>query len=220
MLKTPSLMNMDFGVFPKASDHEVSSEVGWLLYSTKSQDKERPSELISALVKENVGVKWRPIRVNDHFKKEAMDSLQQNLCAAHRSSDREGCRNKAKIGDLVWFREISASRRYQDAFGSAIPNNTILCSQREILSISNQTGKFDIKALYRATWELSSNYVLDRVHSSSGLSLRKILWTYLPLYSPRPHYFFWWIGSGDLLMLSRSHSCQKTKQKRDLLLQD
>jgi len=47
---------MDFGVFPKASDHEVSSEVGWLLYSTKSQDKERPSELISALVKENVGV--------------------------------------------------------------------------------------------------------------------------------------------------------------------
>jgi len=69
MLKTPSLMNMDFGVFPKASDHEVSSEVGWLLYSTKSQDKERPSELISALVKENTGVKWRPIRVNDHFKK-------------------------------------------------------------------------------------------------------------------------------------------------------
>jgi len=104
-----------------------------------------------------------------------MDSLQQNLCAAHRSSDREGCRNKAKIGDLVWFREISASRRYQDAFGSAIPNNTILCSQRGMLSISNQTGKFDMKALYRATWELSSNYVLDRVHSSLGLSLRKIL---------------------------------------------
>jgi len=40
----PSLMNMDFGIFPKASDHEISSEVGWLLYSTRSQDEERSSE--------------------------------------------------------------------------------------------------------------------------------------------------------------------------------
>ncbi len=63
----PLLMNMDFGLFPKASDHEVSSEVGWLLYSTRSQDEERLLELISTLVKDTVGVKWRPIRVNDRF---------------------------------------------------------------------------------------------------------------------------------------------------------
>jgi hypothetical protein len=49
-LARPSLMNMDFGIFPKASDHETLAEVGWMLYSTRSQDKERLAEMMSLLV--------------------------------------------------------------------------------------------------------------------------------------------------------------------------
>jgi hypothetical protein len=29
------LMNMDYGLFPKASDHENASEIGWMLYSVE-----------------------------------------------------------------------------------------------------------------------------------------------------------------------------------------
>jgi hypothetical protein len=46
-LARSSLMNMDYGLFPKASDHETAAEIGWLLYYTRSQDEERLSELIS-----------------------------------------------------------------------------------------------------------------------------------------------------------------------------
>ncbi len=73
-LARSSLMNMDYGLFPKASDHETAAEIGWLLYSTRSQDEERLSELISELVQEKVGAKWRPIRVNDRYKKNTFNA--------------------------------------------------------------------------------------------------------------------------------------------------
>jgi len=65
-----SLTNLDYGLFPKACNHKDTSEVGWLLYSTHQQDKERMLEMISKLVNENVGVKWTPIRYNDRNHKE------------------------------------------------------------------------------------------------------------------------------------------------------
>jgi len=40
------------------------------LYSTRFQDSERMAFLLSALVKEKVGVKWKTIRTNDRFCKE------------------------------------------------------------------------------------------------------------------------------------------------------
>jgi hypothetical protein len=33
-------MNLDYSLFPKASDHEVAAEVGWMLDSTRSHDEE------------------------------------------------------------------------------------------------------------------------------------------------------------------------------------
>jgi len=38
-----SLENSDFSLWPKASDNENSTDVGWLLYSTRSQNCEGPS---------------------------------------------------------------------------------------------------------------------------------------------------------------------------------
>jgi len=40
-----SFENNSFSLWPKASDHESASEVGWLLYSTCQQDEARLSEL-------------------------------------------------------------------------------------------------------------------------------------------------------------------------------
>jgi len=57
-----SLENNDFSLWPKASDNENTTDIGWLLYSTRAQDKERLSALLSKLTGENIGVKWRPVR--------------------------------------------------------------------------------------------------------------------------------------------------------------
>ena len=55
-----SLENNDFSLWPKASDNENTTDVGWLLYSTRAQDEERLSNLLSEITGENVGVKWSP----------------------------------------------------------------------------------------------------------------------------------------------------------------
>ncbi len=47
-----ALINLDYGIFFKASGHEEASELGWLLYSTYYQDEERLSKMISNLVQE------------------------------------------------------------------------------------------------------------------------------------------------------------------------
>jgi len=57
-----SLENNDFSLWPKASDNENTTDVGWLLYSTRAQDEERLSNLLSEITGENVGVKWKPNR--------------------------------------------------------------------------------------------------------------------------------------------------------------
>jgi hypothetical protein len=56
--------DLKYGLYPRASDHEDSAEVGWLLYSKKFQDSERFANLLSNLVNEVVGVIWKPIRTN------------------------------------------------------------------------------------------------------------------------------------------------------------
>ncbi len=60
-----SLENNEFSLWPKASDNENTTDVGWLLYSTRAQDEERLSSLLSRLTGENLRVKWKPIRANN-----------------------------------------------------------------------------------------------------------------------------------------------------------
>ena len=62
-----SLENNDFALWPKASDNENTTDAGWLLYSTRAQDEERISVLLSELTGENLGVKWKPIRARSGY---------------------------------------------------------------------------------------------------------------------------------------------------------
>jgi hypothetical protein len=76
-----SIHNQDIGVWPKASDHESSTDVGWLLYSTRQKDEERLSALLSNLTGETLGVKWKPIRTTEGFTKR--DPSAVIVCALH-----------------------------------------------------------------------------------------------------------------------------------------
>ena len=48
-----SLENQDFSLWPKASDHELATDVSWLLYSTRQQDEERIAEIMTKLTGES-----------------------------------------------------------------------------------------------------------------------------------------------------------------------
>jgi hypothetical protein len=87
-----ALINLDYSIFPKASDQEETAEIGWLLYSTRYQDEERFSELLSTLVQERIRAKWRPIRTNDRYKKDPKDPTKR-MFALHL----EGASNRAGI---------------------------------------------------------------------------------------------------------------------------
>jgi hypothetical protein len=60
-----SLENQSFSLWPKASDHELAADIGWLLYSTREQEEERVAEMVSALTGEKIGAKWRAIHTTD-----------------------------------------------------------------------------------------------------------------------------------------------------------
>jgi hypothetical protein len=79
-----SLENNDFALWPKASDNENTTDIGWLLYSTRAQDEERISALLSELTGENLGVKWKPIRASSgYIKKKDQQEDAEKVKALH-----------------------------------------------------------------------------------------------------------------------------------------
>ena len=79
-----SLENNEFSLWPKASDNETTTDVGWLLYSTRAQDKERLSAFLSRITGENIGVKWKPIRSTyANIKKKDLSPSEEKIKALH-----------------------------------------------------------------------------------------------------------------------------------------
>jgi hypothetical protein len=78
-----SLRNQNISIFPRGCDHEVSSDVGWLLYSTRQQDTTRLAELLSELSGDLLGIKWKPIRTTEGFKKRDPTDPQELTRALH-----------------------------------------------------------------------------------------------------------------------------------------
>jgi hypothetical protein len=79
-----SLENQAFSLWPKASDHELTIDVGWLLYSTIHQDEIRIAEMLSLLIGEKLGAKWEAIRTTDglnHTKNK--DNADSRVYALH-----------------------------------------------------------------------------------------------------------------------------------------
>jgi hypothetical protein len=51
-----SLRNQEISIYTKATDHESPTDVGWFLYSSRFQDDERLTDLISKAVGEHIGI--------------------------------------------------------------------------------------------------------------------------------------------------------------------
>jgi hypothetical protein len=169
-----SLMNLDYCIFTKACDHERTSEIGWLLYSTRQQDEERISELISNLVNAKVGAKWRPIRCNDRNRKGPSDPTERTY-ALHL----EGAEDSAlKIRHLLkrWY--SSGARNFPDGSKMRLvpPYQSITFGQKtKFASLVARQAALSARICTGSTWELTANLVLDRPEPQQGVTLRQIL---------------------------------------------
>ncbi len=80
-----SLENQDFSLWPKTSDHELASNVGWLLYSTCQQDEERLADMLSKITREMILVKWKLIHTTDGSNRKK-DPYSNRVYALHLES--------------------------------------------------------------------------------------------------------------------------------------
>jgi hypothetical protein len=62
------LKDYKIGLCERPTDCEQVSEIGWLLYSSREQDESRLSHLLSKMLKESIGVRWRPVRRYINFR--------------------------------------------------------------------------------------------------------------------------------------------------------
>jgi hypothetical protein len=181
-----SLENNDFSLWPKALDNENSTDVGWLLYSTRSQDEESLTALLSKITGENIGVKWKPIRSstgNSKKKdKQELDTAIRALhveCAINRLQE---VRDKLN----VWY--SSSSKKF--------PDGTKICLVHTITSVTSMNNKTKLASCIARqaalttglasaiTREISTNLLIDRKDPATNKSFRDILMEISPEQKP------------------------------------
>jgi hypothetical protein len=73
------LSSFDMGLWPRPTDHERVSDIGWLLYSCCQQDIVRIAEMFSENLGAIVGARWRKIiTVSNARRNQTLDSPQDN----------------------------------------------------------------------------------------------------------------------------------------------
>lgn len=78
-----SLKNQDFSLWPNASNNKNATDVGWLLYSTRSQDEEQLAALLTSKTGENISIKWKPIRISGGSRRKDTGTPAEKNYALH-----------------------------------------------------------------------------------------------------------------------------------------
>jgi hypothetical protein len=170
-----SLENQDFSLWPKALDHELASDVGWLLYSTCQQDKERLADMLSKLTGEMIGVKWKPIHTTDGSNRKK-DPNSNRVYALHLESAADKVQ-EARKKLSKWFG--STSKRFPDGTKMRLvpPFNTVLSlgNKQKYASLITKQSALNSRLGSATTWEFSTNMLLDKNDLKSGRSFREIM---------------------------------------------
>ena len=184
-----SLENLDLSLWPNASDNESSTDIGWFLYSHRSQDEGRLAQLLSNLTGENIGVKWKPVRTTGPAKKRDPNDSSDKAYALHLECSTDRIHEARQKLTAMYG---SSSTQFPDGTKMRlVPIYTSVFS-------SNNRGKFAsciarqialLKGLNTCTtWEMSSNLALDRKDPNTGKSFRQLVMalrhseTQLPLF--------------------------------------
>jgi len=181
-----SLENNDLGLWPKATDNENTIDAGWLLYSTRAQDEERLSSLLSELIGENIGVKWKPVRSSTgSARRKDQAAPEEKTKALH---------VECGVDRLHEVREKLT--RWYSSNSTRFPDGTKMClvpTITSVTSISNKSTFASCLARQAAlnaglasvvTREISTNLLLDRKDPSTNKSFRQVLMEISPKDSP------------------------------------
>jgi hypothetical protein len=181
-----ALANQDFSLWPKPSDNENASDVGWFLYFTRAQDEERLTQLLSHLIGENIGVKWKPIRtMAGGFKKKEEGNPNEKIYALHIECAMDRLQQvRQKLG--VWYNSQSikfpdrTKMRLVPTFASVLSSNNrtkfASCLARQVALAAGLASA--------NTWEMTTNLLLDKKDPSTGKSLRDIMMALSPRSNP------------------------------------
>jgi hypothetical protein len=181
-----SLENMNFSLWPKASDNENTMDVGWLLYSTRAQDEERLSALLSRITEENIGVKWKPIRSsNANIKKKDQSTVEEKIKALHVECSVD-CLQEVKDKLNRWY--SSSSTRFPDGtkmrLVPTISSVTSIDNRAKFASCLARQAALTAGLASAVTREISTNLLLDKKDPSTNKSFRQILMEISPENKP------------------------------------
>jgi hypothetical protein len=177
-----SLENNDLSLWPKASDNENSTDVGWLMYSTRAQDEERLSALLSELTGENIGVKWKPIRSSTAaIRKKDQVPAEEKVKALHVECAVDRLQ---EVRDKLTRWYSSTSRHFPDG-----TKMRLVPTINSVTSMNNRTKFASCLACQAAlnaglasavTREISTNLMIDRKDPITKKSFRDILMAITP----------------------------------------
>ena len=179
LLRQP-LFDNSISCWRRPTDCEQVSEVGWLLYSSRVQEESRLSHLLSKMLKENIGVRWRPVRTTNNFRRTKEPNPPANRAppvrALHIECDSTQVqRIKHKLAKLYG----SSSKRFPDGTKMRLipPYNTVISaeSKEKYGIVVARQAAFTAKLCTGQSWEFSQNLLLDLKNRDSGRSLRTVL---------------------------------------------
>jgi len=188
-----SLENNEFSLWPKASDNENTTDVGWLLYSTRAQDEERLLSLLSRLTGENLRVKWKPIRANNANIKKKDQPAEEKVKALHVECAVERLQEiKDKLNH--WY--SSSFTRFPDGtkmrLVPTISSVTSLDNRVKFASCLARQAALTAGLASTATREISTNLLLEKKDPSTNKSFRQILMEITPDKKPGSTLFFYY----------------------------
>jgi hypothetical protein len=166
-----SLENNDFSLWIKALDNENTTDVGWLLYSTRAQDEERLTDMLSKLIGENIGVKWKAIKTSSNTRKKDQPSSEEKIRALHVecSVDR-----MQEVNDKlsVWY--SSSSNRFPDGtkmrLVPTITSATSIENKTKFASCIARQAALNAGLASAITREIFTNLLLDRKDPATNKS--------------------------------------------------
>ena len=169
-----SLNNLEYGLYPRASNHESAAEIGWLLYSIREQNEERISDMLSKLTGEIIGAKWRPIRTSVGARKKDDDETRTFAIHLECASDKvQAIRQQLS----KWYG--TGSNTFPDGTTMRLvpPFQSIISysHKSKFASLVARQAALSSRLGTSKTWELTTNLILDRPEPKSGFTLRQLL---------------------------------------------
>lgn len=160
------LAGLEMGLWPRPTDHEQVSDIGWFLYSSRYQDEMRVAEMLSDALGIRVGARWRQIKTTDTNRRNQNANDPENVIRAlhiegpsHRIYD-----IKERLAHLYG----SSTTAFIDGTKMRLipPFNSVISAsdKGKYGAVVARQAAFIARLASGTSFEFASNLILDRPH--------------------------------------------------------